>query len=54
MKRLCLLFVVALGVLPGCVSPPPPQRDPVEYDRQMKSLNEEVLRQEGKLPTRRP
>lgn len=54
MRWFILLFAVGLGPVCGCGSSPPPKGDPVAYDRQMRELNEEVLRQEGKLPARKP
>lgn len=53
MKRLFVLLAMGLLAATGCGSSPPPKGDPVEYDRQMRDLNEEILRQEGKLKPRR-
>lgn len=49
-----LLIVVAALLLTGCGSTPAPKADPVEFDKQMKDLNEEVLRQEGKIKLANP
>lgn len=54
MRWAALLFAIWASIMPGCGSSPAPKSDPVEYDRQMKNLNEEVLRQEGKLKHHKP